>query len=56
MSRECHMDDICQSELILAEGLRYGSFTLWKLIFFDTEGYKSTLILHDNTRFLVVKK
>ena len=55
MSRECHMDDICQSELILAEGLRYGSFTLWKLIFFDTEGYKSTPILHDNTRFQVVK-
>ena len=43
MSRECHMDDICQSELILAEGLRYGSFTLWKLIFLILKATKVQL-------------
>ena len=42
MSRECHMDDICHSELILAEGLRYGIFYFLEImIFFDTEGNKS---------------
>ena len=38
MSRECHMDDICHSELILAEGSRYGIFYfLGIMIFFDME-------------------
>ena len=46
MSRECHMDDICHSEQILAEGLRYGIFYFLEImIFFDTEGNKSQFLI-----------